>query len=371
MTEWIRSAFLHTSKAAYQLARPLIFRSSPQDAHEQVMALLSKLDENQSAQALLQVIHNIAFERHPTRVGGVNLPYPFILAAGFVKGLGYETEAAACQAVQSSVNIVPGWRSMSALVGPVEYGSYTRHPRLGNLGEVMWRDVTDRSSQNRVGLKNPGAVAAAAFFARHQSELPPIFGINIATSPGVDDLGQQEAEVIESLTAFTSQGIMPTWFTLNLSCPNTEDDPGNNQTTEIAQTLSRAAVEHLNGLETHIPLWVKISPDLSPEQYHVLADVFVDTGVAAVIASNTLAAPSPSDSSLIAGVGGSRLHAHAIEAVRILHKHNSMLDIIGCGGVQTPRDYFEFHHSGAKAVQYWTGLIYRGPLLAALILNEV
>ena len=59
-------------------------------------------------------------------------------------------------------DVVPGWRSLPALVGAVEFGSYTRHPRLGNPGRVVWRDHATRSMQNRIGLRNPGARAAAA-----------------------------------------------------------------------------------------------------------------------------------------------------------------------------------------------------------------
>ena len=50
-------------------------------------------------------------------------------------------------------------------------------------------------------------------------------------SPGVDDIAQQTQEILDSVIAFfTEHDIHPAWFTLNLSCPNTEDDPGGNQT---------------------------------------------------------------------------------------------------------------------------------------------
>ena len=41
-------------------------------------------------------------------------------------------------------------------------------------------DPATRSTQNRVGLKNPGAQAAAAFLARNKTQLPTTYGINIA-----------------------------------------------------------------------------------------------------------------------------------------------------------------------------------------------
>jgi dihydroorotate dehydrogenase len=46
------------------------------------------------------------------------------------------------------------------------------------------------------------------------------------------------------------------------------------------------------------------------------------------------------------------------------------VDIIGCGGIQDGATYQEYARLGVKAMQYWTALVYRGPLAAAVILNE-
>src|SRR5690606_28074553 len=114
-------------------------------------------------------------------------------------------------------------------VGLVEYGSFTRQARPGNIGTVMWRDAKTQSTQNRVGLKNPGVEAAATFLLKHVIDLPHTFGINIAVSPGVDN-EQAIIDIRESFNAFLKRGVIPNWFTLNVSCPNTEDDPTGNQT---------------------------------------------------------------------------------------------------------------------------------------------
>jgi dihydroorotate dehydrogenase len=312
-----------------------------------------------------------------------------------VKGLGFPDEATALRAVEAGENIIPGWRSVPALVGPVEFGSFTRWPRLGNPGTVLWRDEDTLSTQNRVGLKNPGARAAAAFLARHADQLPPIYGLNIAVSPGLTDPAQELAEVRESMELFLERGLTPAWFTLNLSCPNTEDDPGGHQTAaralelcgEIQKLLqrSREAEEQRNDnvgtrfiasvSPSPIPLWIKISPELGPDQYAALMEVCAGVGVSAIIATNTLPRPSPVDSSLTAGVGGGRLHQPALEAVRHLAAARERLGcrvkIIGCGGVLDGRSAAAFYGAGADALQYWSALIYRGPLAAAVIAREV
>ena len=363
----MRAALLTLYRLLYEcFARPFIFRQSAQDAHARAMRLLAWLDEHPRADFLLRWAHDLAYVERPLLVGGVRLTHPLILAAGFVKGEGFADEQSALAAVRRS--IIPGWRSLPLLLGAVEYGSFTRWPRLGNPGLVLWRDEPALSTQNRIGLKNPGAAAAAAFLERGRRDLPPIFGINVAVSPGISDAARECQEVIESLSLFLDHGVRPSWFTLNLSCPNTEDDPGSRQTEARARTLCVAAVAAC----APTPLWVKISPALADEQYRVLLGAFVETGVRAVIATNTLGQPAPDGS--VAGLGGGRLRDHALAAVRLLAAERSQrgysIDIVASGGVLDGTSYRAFASAGAAAAQYMTGLIYRGPLAAALIASE-
>lgn len=377
-SDLLRAALVRTVSLIYTSARPLIFTRPAQDTHENMLALLARLDASDEACNALTWLNRHAFLARPVTVGGVDLPYPLILAAGFVKGHGFESESTALNAVHGHVNIIPGWRSVPALLGPVEFGSFTRWPRTGNAGTVVWRDVATRSTQNRVGLKNPGAAAAAAFFRSRLALLPPVYGINIATSPGIDDLDEENQHVREALLAFLANSVFPSWFTLNLSCPNTEDDPHNRQTAAQAQLLCRSTVNILREYRItagrEIPLWVKVSPGLAASQYDVLLHTFAETGVRAVVATNTLGCPVPDRPELSAGVGGGRLHAPALEAVRLLRSSQQQsqlpVDIIGCGGIQDPISYRRFESEGVAAMQYWSGLIYRGPLVAAAILDE-
>jgi len=427
---------------SYRLARPLIFRlSSAQEAHERMLAALRWADGQRWLIPLLGRLRGLTLPPAPVSVGGVVLETPLILAAGLVKGDGFASEDEALAAVNAGHNIMPGWRSIPALMGLVEFGSFTRWPRLGNPGVVTWRDVHTRSTQNRVGLRNPGARAAAFFLAGRRDRLPRQFGINVAVSPGVSDPQQQTDEVLESLRAFLAAGVIPTWFTLNLSCPNTEDDPRGHQTADEARQVCGAAIallqEAAGGRESitaegaedtekaqrdiasssvhsprlgvgaygHTlpqipsprdavarergagvrgfserpagripPLWVKVGPNLSDDQYRALLRVFAETGVRAVVATNTLPWPAPDDPTLTAGVGGGRLFARALEVVALLQAeraaHGHPVDVIACGGVQDGATFRSFAALGIAVMQYWTALVYRGPLAGALIAWE-
>ena len=272
-------------------------------------------------------------------------------------------------------NIIPGWRIIPALVGPVEFGSFTRHPRLGNEGTVLWRHAESQSTQNRVGLRNPGARAAALFLGNRRSRLPKTFGINIAVSPGVDDIEQQTRDVLESLDFFLDAGVHPAWFTLNLSCPNTEDDPQGYQLEVETKQLCSTFIDSLRAQDRDIPLWVKISPGLAPDQYRVLMRVFHEVGVKAVVATNTLAKPSPEEHRHQAGIGGGDLLPEALDAVRQLlaekNRSDYAVDVIACGGILDGASLHEYERLGVKAAQYWSALVYRGPFAAAIIESEL
>ncbi|MFQ3568299.1 MAG: hypothetical protein SNJ59_15025 [Aggregatilineales bacterium] len=368
-----RRILLAVYAATYMAARPLLFRRSPAAAHEDALRALACADASSPLLAMLNSLRRVALPRCPVNVGGVDLPLPLIIAAGFVKGTGFGDERAALDAVKRGDNIMPGWSSLPALAGPVEFGSFTRLPRLGNDGTVLWREPASRSLQNRIGLKNPGARAAADFLAARRDRLPPIFGINIAPTPGMTDFDRELADILDSLKLFIDAGVRPAWYTLNLSCPNTEDDPAGRQTAHKAQALCSAAVALLRQETIARPLWVKIGPALGEMQYRELINAVAAAGGRAVIATNTLAQPIPEDSSTSAGVSGGRLHEHAFRACAILldeqRAHGLSVDVIACGGILDAPSFTHFRALGIAAAQYWSALVYSGPLAAALILR--
>ena len=364
--------YRHMYTALYGL---LISRMSAQRAHEAMIGSLRVLDAAPLAYRLSGATGKAVIPVQHTEAGGVSLSQSLVLAAGLVKGDGFQSEDDALRAVKSTRIIVPGWRVVPALLGPVEFGSFTRFPRMGNDGTVMWRHASSRSTQNRVGLKNPGARAAAAFLAMRKAQLPEEFGINIAVSPGVHDINQQEREVIESLEFFLHEGVLPAWFTLNLSCPNTEDDPLGHQLEAETRRLCGAFISRLEERTPAIPLWVKISPGLVAEQYHALVRIFAELGVKAIVATNTLPAPSPENSGQVAGLGGGALFDATLEAVKHLREEivrsKAAIDIIACGGILDGASFQAYRDLGVKAAQYWSALVYRGPLAAALIESEL
>lgn len=370
----LRRLFVQTTALGYQALKPAIFSTDAQPAHARFVKWLERADAVAALRNGAGVLHDLATPQASVRVGDLTLQHRMILAAGLVKGHGYVSEDAALQAVANGVNIMPGWRTMPQLAGLVEFGSFTRHPRPGNDGTVMWRDDATRSTQNRVGLKNPGAIAAATFLQHHIIDLPYQFGINIAPSPGTQAEQQDIQDVVDCIEAFLERDVVPNWFTLNLSCPNTEDDPTGNQTEQKTRALCQAVIAQIASNNYRVPLWVKVSPDLAEAQYQILMRVFAEVGVQAVVATNTLAKPAPHDPTLTAGVGGTRLHPHALRTATVLKReqgiHQYPVAIIGCGGIMDGQSYLAYKARGIDVVQYYSALIFRSPLAAAIIESE-
>ena len=399
---------------------------------------------------------------------------PLILAAGLVKGDGFATEEEAMEAVKQGRNIIPGWRSVSVLVGAVEMGSFTPAPRMGNPGTVLWRDAEHKTLYNRIGLRNPGARAAAAFLGERLTELPATYGISLATDPDETDLQQKCESIAEAAKHFMSAGLRPSWVTVNLSCPNTEptwrtgltgntkpasrtdlagetnpatqtanapahqatinpaiqtvDVPVNQATTNPAIPTATEPPDHAKAicaavkqeLPAEIPLWAKVGPDLPEAAYQELAQALAEAGAKAIVAVNTATRQVPQSSSqkaqrgseptqgssdhldgdhaansktlqssateTQAGMGGASLLPEALRAVSALAAathlsaadpespsatpQNPPLDIIGCGGILNGSHLQAFQNAGAKAAQYWSALVFRGPNAATLIARE-
>jgi dihydroorotate dehydrogenase len=348
----------------YRIARSFLFRYPAQQAHDHLLRVLEWCDNQPSIVGAAHLINHLTAARHDFVVGGVRLHHPLMMAAGFVKGKGYATEEEALAAVAKGENLIPGWRIVPALVGIVEFGSYTRYPRTGNSGTIIWRHASTRSLQNRVGLRNPGAAAASLFLSKHKAHLPPVFGINVAVSPGLNETAAEAREVAESLALFLTAGVVPSWFTLNISCPNTEDDPKAHQTEAHATALCEASLAVLR--HTNVPLWVKIGPDLSVGQLGALARVFAKLGVRAIVATNTLPRPVPQNPTLRGGMSGRTLLPHVLHTLSQLYRLRFEIaadfDLVASGGILDAADIAAAAARGARVAQCYSAFVFNGPL---------
>ncbi len=369
LRSWLTQILLDGYQVLYLLLRSALFTLEAGTSHKVVQDLLARWDLQDNLQFVLQTLTGWLHPDAPVEVGGVTLPQPYMLAAGWIKGEGHDNEVRALAAVVKDSALLPGWRTLPHLVGPVEFGSYTRWPRHGNTGVTMWRLRGTSSLGNRVGLKNAGIRAVASFLSLHKSRLPACYGINVAVTPGVEEPRQLRKEMAESLAYLFDAGIAPTWLTLNVSCPSHAEDPSLHQTEEVVRTLLQVA-----RLETpvYVPIWIKVSPGLPASQYRLLLNLCDEFGIKAIVATNSLQQVDPDGTHWGLG-GGALVHASRqalIKLVTLKRIHGHAVDIIACGGILTGQDLKFLRQLDIRAWQYQSALVYRGPLAAALIYRE-
>ncbi len=337
------------------LLRPLLFRLSPETAHELALHTLSFSPSLVKLLLAPQTGLEPFGELHRF---GLHFSNPVGLAAGFDKdGIALE--------------------SLAALgFGFIEAGTVTYEPQPGNQRPRLFRLPQDKALINRAGFNNKGAVAFAQQVKTHRPDC--VLGISI----GKSKTALIEHAVEDYLRSFEIVHPVADYIAVNVSSPNT---PGLRelQRAEQLEGLLHALqsrnqeLTEQGGRARPTPLLVKLAPDLEPEDLKQIVDVVKSTGVAGLIATNTTTGreglKTAKDEIAACGDGGLSglpLRERSTKMIATLYNLTSgLLPIIGVGGIFTPEDAWEKICAGASLVQIYTGFIYQGPKIAQEI-NE-
>lgn len=299
-----------------------------------------------------------------TEAFGLTFPTPFGLAAGFDKE----------------------GRGINALAnlgfGHVEVGTITGQPQAGNPQPRLFRLVEDRAVINRMGFNNDGAAAVAprlkqalAGLGRNYPAVRPIVGVNIGKTKVVE-LSDALGDYLDSASTLATAAD---YLVVNVSSPNT---PGLRLLQDVATlrpllTGVREAADAAAG--RHVPLLVKIAPDLADEDVADVAALALELQLDGIICTNTTISRDGlhSPSALVAekgagGLSGAPLKARSLAVLRQLKAAvGERLTLISVGGVETGAEVQERLDAGATLVQGYTAFLYEGPFWAARINKEL
>ncbi len=283
----------------------------------------------------------------PIEAFGLKFPNHIGLAAGFDKdGL--------------------GWRGAAALgFGHVEVGTVTPKAQPGNERPRVFRYPELKAVVNAYGFPNAGMDALHDRLSRQpgRGQRPIPLGINIGKNK--DTANEQAHE--DYLKCFRRLAPLADYVVVNISSPNTPGLRALQDRAPLVKLLGTIAQENRSVAGGSVPLLLKVSPDLNPNQLEDIVSVVGECGFAGIIATNTtIARPAGTEGcSTKGGLSGAPLLERSLQTVRFLVKASQgRIPVIGCGGITCAADAGRFMDEGACLVQVYSGLVFRGPELA-------
>ncbi|MDH3762051.1 MAG: quinone-dependent dihydroorotate dehydrogenase [Gammaproteobacteria bacterium] len=329
----------------YTLAKPLLFAVDPELAHDISLEMLQQFH---------RIIPNRRVDK-PTRVMGLEFPNPVGLAAGLDKNADY----------------LDGLARLG--FGFIEVGSVTPKPQPGNPQPRIFRLPAAHSLINRMGFNNNGVDYLLERVVDRKRDF--ILGINIGKnlSTPVDQA------LADYQLAFEKVYLSADYIAINISSPNT---PGlrDLQREEALEALLSGIGQLRRKLEdqhrVRRPLALKLSPDLDPQAVPVIADLLRKHEVDGLIATNTtISRDGVKDHRLSAetgGLSGAALRDRSRQVLSDFYRQlGDDIPIISVGGIDSAEEARLRFELGAKLVQLYTGLIYRGPGLVNTITRSL
>jgi len=330
---------------AYPLARPALFAMDAETAHEVTLAGLQRAYDCGATRRLLQ-----ARPQAPATLMGLALRNPVGLAAGLDKNGAY---------IDALGNLGFGF---------VEVGTVTPRAQPGNPKPRMFRLPRAQALINRLGFNNLGLDAFIDNVRRSQWRGEGgVLGLNIGKN--ADTPIERAAD--DYLLGLEGVYAHADYVTVNISSPNTQNLralQGGDELSGLLGRLRDKRAELADQHQRHVPLAVKIAPDLTEAQIDAIADILPRYGVDGVIATNTTLARDAvaglAHANEAGGLSGAPVHALSLAVIaRLRQRMGPEAAIIGVGGILAGRQAKEKMDAGANAVQLYTGLIYRGPAL--------
>ena len=323
----------------FDILRPFLFKINPETAHSLAINALK-----------FGNIASIKINKSPrieTSIFNEKIHSPIGVAAGFDKN---------AEVYNSLFNLGFGF---------VEVGTVTPKPQFGNPRPRVFRLEEDEALINRLGFNNQGCEEISLRIKKNKPK--GLLGINIGPN-------KDSSDRIKDYTTCLKKFInLASYITINISSPNTENLRDFHKTSEL-NNLIKSILEEKNNSNSSIPIAVKISPDLSSNQVEKISQILIDNKIETIIISNSTDRNREGLTNMNRFEKGG-LSGKPIEKIsnRIINEFYNLvgkqIKIIGVGGVDTAKSAYEKILSGATLVQLYTGMVYRGPRIAAQINN--
>jgi dihydroorotate dehydrogenase len=329
------------------LLRRIYFRVDPEDIHDRMLWFGSFLGTNIVSRGLTALALSYSNKSVEQKMLGINFRNPIGLAAGFDKN-----------AVLT--DILP-----SVGFGFAEVGSITGEPCKGNPRPRLWRLKKSKGLAVHYGLKNDGAGQISKRLGKKTFAIP--IGTSIAKTNSKKTVGTETGieDYVKAFEKFTDIG---SYFTINISCPNTfGGEPFTN-----SRRLDRLLTE-IDKIPTKKPIFLKLSPDLTKKEIDKILFVSAQHKIVGFVCGNLTKKRNSKkivdeNISSKGGLSGKIVEELSNDQISYVYKKTrGKYVIIGCGGVFSAEDAYKKIKLGASLVQLITGMVYEGPQLISEI----
>ena len=337
----------------FRAARPFIFLMEPENAHYAFKRVGVFLGSNPITRGFSSLMWDYNHKSLNIEVDGIEYRNPVGLSAGFDKD-------------GELTKIYP-----SMGFGLAELGSFTGEVCPGNPGRRLFRMVKSRAIVVWYGLNNQGSEKIASRLAKVDFGRLRV-GINAAKSNVTPEFELQESirDYLKTMTLFKDVGD---YFTINISCPNTQDGEPFVDEHNLNALLS-AVTQHIRPI-TDKPIYVKLAADISIAEIDIIVDGCVKHNMDGFVLTN-LAKPShntehlPEEYPTVKGLlpvgkgamSGLPLQRISTDVIRHVYRRTrGTKTLIGVGGVFTAKDAYEKITSGASLLHMITTMIFDGP----------
>ena len=334
----------------YLLLRPLLFKLDPETAHNLTLDNLPRLHRLGLLKAFLPRVPAL-----PKRVMGLDFPNPVGLAAGLDKN---------GEAIDALADFGFGF---------IEVGAVTPRPQPGNPKPRLFRLPAAEAIINRMGFNNLGVdnllnnLKNTECVGGRHGAAGCIIGVNLGKNfdTPIEKAADDYLICLEKLYGKVD------FVTLNISSPNTKNLRALQGGDELGALLAAIKTRQAELSQQHgkyMPVAIKIAPDLDDLQIANMAGLFKKHRIDALIATNTTLARDGVEhlahGNETGGLSGLPVRE---KSTRVISAFRTALagevPIIGAGGILQGADAKEKIAAGADLVQFYTGLIYRGPAL--------
>ena len=328
----------------YGLAKPFLFALDAETAHGLGLSAIEAAYRSGLNPLLASKPRPL-----PTKVFGLEFANPVGLAAGLDKN-GAHVDALG-----------------SLGFGFIEVGTTTPRPQSGNPKPRMFRLPEHEAVINRLGFNNGGveALVKNVECARFKG----VLGINIGKNKDTPN----ERAVDDYL--FCLERVYPRadYVTVNISSPNTQGlrDLQNEEVLRRFVAILRERQEQLASKHgKRKPMLLKIAPDLGESEMDSIADVLLAAKIDGLICTNTTidrgAVAGHPRAAEAGGLSGRPLLARSTAVLAGMYRRlGRKVPLVGVGGITRGADARAKIDAGAALVQFYTGMIYRGPALIA------